>query len=582
MSFFSHLAALASRELRETARSKPPFVLRTAYAALIGTLVVAPIALAGTDKISGAAISRSSGALFAMIVSLQSLGAMVLGILMGVQSITLEKRSETLGLLALSRFRYIEILLGKVLALTGLMSMVFAGGLPLLALVGLGGGVDYSYLPWFALSSVLIGAIGIAVGLLFGLMYRSAIVASFWALASGALLSLAPELLAFVDKAPDYPLRTPLREAWFTQLPIAAASQGLAGATWTPLGTGLASFLAILFVAWLYFPRVLNAPSRRGLRGRFEALDPFFKRINPGGIEIPFSSRRIGSNPIAWLTLQSGGLARRHYALRIGTFNIIATLLVASALAAGADWAAALIPLLVIVGLLIPLMVGASAIAGERNRKTLGVMLTTPLSARDIIKGKIQAGRQMILLCFLPPFFMLAIIGWLMGGPGPGTEVWVMFFLTIAELVAGFSLCLGLSLLLSTPLRAGVAGMMLLAAANFVPFLAVTGIMVENIFSFITIVVLGGCLIGGLVVLADAEKQRPATAFLGGVAAAISSGSILAIFYGGDLLGTSWRAATLSPQERISIVLVLELALLSIGSLRFAYNHFDRVTGRTP
>ena len=120
--------AVAAREIRELARSRTPFVLRTIFGLLMGVFVFGPfMSLLTSPRVYGSTLAFQTHFVFRTAAYLQGPLLMLLGVVLGVASATSEKRNRTLGLLVLSRLRGWEVVAGKTLALLALNRRVVPG-----------------------------------------------------------------------------------------------------------------------------------------------------------------------------------------------------------------------------------------------------------------------------------------------------------------------------------------------------------------------------------------------------------------------------------------------------------------------
>jgi ABC-type transport system involved in cytochrome c biogenesis permease component len=134
--------AVAVRELRDLGRSRTPFVLRLTFAAVIGailTLALNPLAARNGGEMEPEMLAFMTAGVFKGVVYFQTFVVLLIGAMLGVISSTAERSNKTLGLIVLSRLRAGEVVVGKLLALLGLMVMVLLAAVPLFALLGWGG-----------------------------------------------------------------------------------------------------------------------------------------------------------------------------------------------------------------------------------------------------------------------------------------------------------------------------------------------------------------------------------------------------------------------------------------------------------
>ena len=314
-----------------------------------------------------------------------------LGLLLGISSAANEKRRRTLGLLLLSRLRHWEIVVGKTAALGGLGSMVVLAVLPMFALLGWAGGIDYV---WLGLSFALILAcllFGLTLGLFVGFgraKTSEAVISASFVL---ALLSAYPLVIdnrgqSLMDHGLLSALVQPTRDF---QRPVAMLLAILFVAGW-----GLAFGLG----AWRVLGRAAGKTRARGIRDSFEQIDRFFERINVGGVR--FGARAglplDGRFPIAKLSRTTAGVGQALHGLRLAVAMLVVTIALLAVLIDQQDWAEIVVAVVALTLGLLPLFFGAGSIAGDRERKALLPLLSTPLSGRAIVYGKALGALQTV------------------------------------------------------------------------------------------------------------------------------------------------------------------------------------------
>jgi ABC-type transport system involved in multi-copper enzyme maturation permease subunit len=582
------VSAVTVREVRELARRKTPFVLRSVYALLAGIAVLAAVLLGPGGTVSGTDMAMISYGLFLFVVMAQSAFATGMGILVGVTSVQAERRNLTLGLLLLSGIRHWEVVLGKLAAQVGLSLMVFFGIIPVLALIGWGGGVDYFWLWRLVPLTLVLSVLGGSVGLAFSMWSRSGVAAAGKAILFTLLLILVPLFVHFASPA----AAAWVAEYWIWSPTIAVASQGEEGRFLGPLTLVGAIALVMLAAATLGLRRAASPGTGKGLRRRMHSVETFFARINPGGIRLISRPARLEpeGNPVTWLTRVSGGLGWKGSRARFTAMNVCLSLLACVTILWSEEWGATLLTGLFCVAFVIALMAGASAFAGERARNSLSVLLAAPFPARTIVSGKLRAGLGLVTMAILPPVVVFLIPLLLIGFLGDWSillqsELHRVLVLYCAEAVCGFFLCFGASLFLGSTLRAGIAGLALLLAVNLVPAVShgVFWSLAENVELlplFGLALLLAGAIASGVITLMRREVSAR-LAFLGRVGAVTFTGGLLNIVgsrpYNPWTTGPLWLESGTLPWFTIAYFLVAAFAVYSLVRERF-----DDALGRSP
>ncbi len=480
------LAAVFARELAELSRGRALFALRTLYGGgvCLAMALEASGLLAHEQAIGPELMSLLTQGLFAQVAFFEAGVAVLLGALLGLVSVRDEMREKTLGLLVLSEVSPGEVVVGKTLALSSVLVLVLAAALPVFALLGWGGGMEYAWLAWLVVVSAALGALGIAVGIFSGLAFRGG--------AAAALVSVV--LLAAILVVPFWLSSAPVPfgrgSVWYggygthgyfggsqaaprlgfpaVLSPIAGLSivsaQGLgfgSSPAWPLLSTGLLA-LAFVLGARGFLSRAAAMGPSPGLRARFQELDRLFERLNVGGVTFGerSASGPVRGNPVAWLARTTGGMGLPRYLVRC--FVASAAVVLALVVAFVDDLARlrrddTVHFLLGLAAVVLASVVGGGAVAGERQRRTLAALLATPLTGRSIFLGKVRAS-LLPLGVFVLPLLLLGpvvaeIVGDGRGETGTGSPH------VLAACLAGYVVALVSSLRARTPLRAAVAGL---------------------------------------------------------------------------------------------------------------------------
>ena len=139
-----------TKELRVSARRKRNVVLRVAYLAVLGLVVVSMwLGQVRWGDASGAAgiarMARAGKAIVATIVWCQFVALQLVAVVVTSTSISDEVYNRTLGVLMTTPITSFQIVMGKLLSRLLHLLLLVALGLPLLAVVRVFGGVDTGY-----------------------------------------------------------------------------------------------------------------------------------------------------------------------------------------------------------------------------------------------------------------------------------------------------------------------------------------------------------------------------------------------------------------------------------------------------
>jgi ABC-type transport system involved in multi-copper enzyme maturation permease subunit len=403
---------LVKREILQGSRGKALFVGRTLLAAIPITLMLWGLeqGFFSPQYFSDDRLPYLASQYFALVSVFICCGSVLLGCGMAIRSIRAEERQETLGLLLLSCLGPTEIILAKIVAIVASLGMMFGALLPVLAVIGTCGGLEYSWLAALGLLGLLLGVFGAATGLLSAVHFRSTLGAAF---GCGVFWVLGTIAFAPLDAVEHSSFASPSVLSTFSPYSLVwnVANQGLRDASPVPGAFALiATSLLLIWLTSLRLPRLGPRRPSAGLRGLFERLDSLFERINWKGIR--FERKRKSPwevGPVYWLALTTGGTGIARYTLRLalGLF-IVAFFLGTYSLVEWNSFGPLLwgfqLCLFMIGGIL-----GSQSIGGERANKTFLALLTTSLSAEDILGGKARAGVRLIGLVSVP--FVLLILG---------------------------------------------------------------------------------------------------------------------------------------------------------------------------
>ena len=186
-----------------------------------------------------------------------------------------------------------------------------------------------------------------------------------------------------------------------------------------------ANLVALTFVflllARFYFVRRAFAPARNRLLGFFRWLDAAAQRGNRRLGNVTFRTRDRAlpeDDPIAWREMTRTALGRPHYLARL----LVALEILACALSLWAvvergvshenEMLSALVASLGTMAVLALSALAANAFVSERISQTLEVLLTTPLTARDIVRQKARMLTRFAWVLAVPLATIFAIEAW--------------------------------------------------------------------------------------------------------------------------------------------------------------------------
>jgi len=489
---------LLAKELAEQAARRRTYIVRAIYAALLfGIFLIQTNRYFDDPALLAASLGRGRE-MFRTLVLIQFIGVLLFLPAMMSGVLTQEKERHSMALLLLTDMKPREILAQKYLSrLLPMVSFILLS-LPLLAFCYAYGGFStellFSGVGALLLTCLQIGALAILCSA-FATTSAGAFVATY-VLTALLYLGLPLCLMWLLDlgRGPSDDIRLV-----FCHVPIylfAYTEMRRYDPERLALALVVPQLVTLLFLglARVFFIRRAFATPRNLAVAVLRGLDRLFDRVNdvPGGVRI--GKRREGSlpgdRPVAWREVARRSLGRPVYLIRIAILLELPVILITVAALAShspGEWVWVLTICLVINWCLAALAVAvlsANAIASERSNQTLELLLTTPLSGREIVRDKLRGMRRLILVLFIPFLSMFALKAlWLdatgmthfpywLGPPDRGWPWTYVLYSTLA-VVAYLPLVSWLSVFVAlrvrTRFRAVVTILLVLVAWNALP-----------------------------------------------------------------------------------------------------------------
>jgi ABC-type transport system involved in multi-copper enzyme maturation permease subunit len=267
---------------------------------------------------------------------------------------------------------------------------------------------------------------------------------------------------------------------FYRHIPIAFSPAALAG---HPIL--LTSMLCLGLARYFVYREILPSASNRGLwttLGRwFQARLGGLANLHSGGPAGLSLTPRAGF-PIAWRESAKGFCGGGRRTLFLVLLAELPTLLLLRALSytkSTVDLSILILTLWAISALFITIH-SSLLINKERTRQTLDLLLTTPLTSRDIVLQKFAGTRRLIIICSIPLLTCITFHSWWLGvhtfqgGLLSGLTIPNMeYFLTTAACVAIYLplagwVALWMGLTFHNPTRATLAAISVLGGACFV------------------------------------------------------------------------------------------------------------------
>ena len=350
-------------------------------------------------------------------------------------AITLEKERNTLGTLFVTRLSPMTIVLEKLGSRLVPMFTFLLLTFPLLAFVYSLGGVDTTMLIstlWLLFCECLLYA---CIGLMFSSFFATTVTAFIWSYVLTGLLVMCSLILHvsvltpfdvwLSSYNPIYFLRS--GQSWFLDdmftASIFAGMPGTSGASgsWQVLsgvlirvGASLPSLivsLICLVLARVFLIRRAFVSSSSILLKLFKRVDTFFTKLNDrttGGVVLIKDRDSLPLfDPVAWRERSKKSLGKARYLIRILIVleGPILFICLATATASQTTDFSGLRGLLLFMWGLAALIIAVKAstlISSERARETLEALLSTPLTAKEILTQKIAGMKRLMLVLAIP------------------------------------------------------------------------------------------------------------------------------------------------------------------------------------
>lgn len=360
------------------------------------------------------------------------IGLFVPAMLCGV--ITQEKERDSLVLLLLTRMRPWQIAVQKYLGgLVPALTLLLLA-MPLVAVAYAYGGVTGGQV-LRALVLVILSAFQIGAVALWASCSNRTTVAAFFAtyIAAGAVLG-APSLFVAIDQEFHLGLINwrpgtgfgliEAKDSWlfYAHVPPAVFADSVSAWNGFDDSRFYISCLSIITVGSMFLLAAIYQLPRRAfdrpkhmLRRVFAAMDRWTHWLNRkvGGVTFGRRGADLPADlPIVWREKRARALARPEYLVRLLVLIMLFVVPISILLIAGAgddDGLPAMVAILSGLGLLVLCTTAANGIVNERVNQTFEVLLTTPMSAAEILKQKVRALRPLMVMLVTPILIVCAI-----------------------------------------------------------------------------------------------------------------------------------------------------------------------------
>jgi len=384
-------------------------------------------------------------------------------------AITQERDAQTLNILLSTPLTNAQIVLGSLLSRLYFVIMLLLSGLPIFLVTMIYGGVTsaqiFESLALSGSTAILTGALAIFIAMT-GVGTRRTIF-SFYILIALYLLvlylfAMRPETWVAASPpnlfdrkmssvAPLHPflsLEVAFRQVYAPPyghladrpavIRYALAYPSAAYVLWTNL------LAAMLTVSSMYFVR------RGAKTGEATLLNKLFEPLRVmGGGQRRRGVRSVWHNPVAWReakTRASGGRLLRWAIIGLGIavslVAVVGTLAGSVTPTQARYWLSGLVAVQFGLALIIATNTAATSLTKEKEAKTLDLLMTTPLTSKYILWGKLRGLVSFVLPLLAVPVAALAMfgaVGAMSGKKAPG--FWIESSLELAALMVIFNAC---------------------------------------------------------------------------------------------------------------------------------------------
>lgn len=410
---------LFQRELIESASKRRTYLIRVVYAFILLTIGLFSLAdelnvvrLAGASRFS----LLGTGEQIARPVFLFQLVAIHIFMpILGCGSLTSEKERNTLGILLLTRLKPWRILFEKLFGRMLPMVMCLLLSFPIMGLAYSLGGMSLDLL----LSGIWL------------LLLTTLQVGTFTLMCSAFCgTTVSAFIFAYVGQLVIFVVAAILNDRSPTG--VTTLMQVSGGIMWEASGGRMPFSMVVsesryiigmsvvfMLLARLFLVRRATVKRRSLILGLFKGLDKFFVKLNKGMGDVVLVrdvDKLPEDRPIAWREVTKKALGQARYLFRVFVALQLPTMFIclfamSSSDMRGASLSSSLAPLAIVLWILSALIITVKAstlVASEVSNETWDVMLTTPMTSRELIIEKCAGLRRVQVVLAVP---LLTVIG---------------------------------------------------------------------------------------------------------------------------------------------------------------------------
>lgn len=498
---------LFDKELRVSSRQRRLYALRFAYICLLMVvtvylwLVVVRAHSAGSAVVQISRMAEAGKFVIMTIVWFQFVTAQVLAAVLLSDAIGGEIRHRTLDVLLVTPITSVQIVLGKLFSKLLQLVLLLAASLPLLAIVRVFGGVPWDYvllgLCVTLTTAVFVGSLSLFLSIRGGQFQRVVTSALAWCLllwVGGGAILLSLSRAGYLSNARvtsilflTNPFVVMIAQ---TKAMLSASAMGPGPFAW-PLHCAVvlgATVVLLLLAVWRVRKITITSIVTQA-EGRRKGAKAGTTTVAQGR-SWHRKARPIKGSPIVWKELHRPWFAHGRRSVIYGSVAIVVIVgaFVSLALAGTSPYVVFYLP---IMALQLIFIVGvatsaASAIAREKEARTWQILLATPLTDREIVRGKASGVLRRNLLLLAPVPLLYLFFG--LSAPRDDASP-LSLVVTVLGIVLGLAsavvFLLGLGLYLSVRLKTATAavaatlgiyfGLKLFCCGGFGPLFLLSG-----------------------------------------------------------------------------------------------------------
>lgn len=435
---------LIVKELLEQSARRRTWWLRSVYALLAFFAAVSMSAATLYRNWSGSPfqVLGQGSELFAMFIFMQFFGIYLFMPAMTSPLLTSEKERDTLSLLFLTRLSPWGIIIGKLVSRLIPMFLLLALSLPLSAFAYSLGGFEQSLI-WMTTWILCLTTFQVAtLGLMCSAFFRTTVGAFIATYVLGVLMLFGPiifdemtgslrDLFQFLQAISPTGTVLGFGERTFSGMffaPMVLFENGPGMFSGNNVWLTLLRSIPILAISALFLllTRVFIVSRafverRNLLLVAFRKLDRVFWQLNEQfgrGVVLSGGSEKLPeSQPVAWREVTKKTLGTTRYLVRVFIGLEFPVLFICSlCVGGGSGWnqMLALLQFMVwIVAILLVCVHSVSLFAAERTHQTLDVLLTTPMTNRDLLWQKLRGLLRLTFVVSVPLLTVYVFEGWL-------------------------------------------------------------------------------------------------------------------------------------------------------------------------